>query len=366
MCTASSQAMTCDFIAVNNAVQHTSHYTGLDCQPGSEYPGNICSLPASYCQYGTASNCTWWKHGFYSATKTADKSHLDERSSTSQRQPEQPRCIYTDYSGAFVNSTWQPLRRANCKYFSFDANEARSCLHGRRIVFSGDSLMRQVFLRLISHLRGLPSVIEHYFQMNALFEQRGNMDHFRLGNWTVEHLPLPPDSFDLIYLWAPHNVPVRTIRHLGADHVMSGVIYWDETDLQGADGLWESLVYLEQPNEQLQKFYWLATPPPVLPLNLDVKIVESRNTYMREWVASRIGGTDFHLIGYDKMETMSPWLRNEGDIHFGCMFWTPNSGSMFPNPIHNDSFRTPLDQDCRSLMNYNIFNVMLNNLCSDP
>ena len=59
--------------------------------------------------------------------------------------------------------------------------EIEECARGKLLIFQGDSLTRQLFNRLIWWVRGIPSVVEHYYQEDAYYsfsEQAG--DAFKL------------------------------------------------------------------------------------------------------------------------------------------------------------------------------------------
>ena len=55
--------------------------------------------------------------------------------------------------------------------------EIEECARGKLLIFQGDSLTRQLFNRLIWWVRGIPSVVEHYYQEDAYYsfsEQAGD------------------------------------------------------------------------------------------------------------------------------------------------------------------------------------------------
>ena len=55
--------------------------------------------------------------------------------------------------------------------------EIEQCARGKLLIFQGDSLTRQLFNRLIWWVRGIPSVVEHYYQEDAYYsfsEQAGD------------------------------------------------------------------------------------------------------------------------------------------------------------------------------------------------
>ena len=64
-------------------------------------------------------------------------------------------------------STWLP--KGCTQRRRYDVAATADCLRGRVLAFEGDSLTRQIFLRLIWRLRALPVIVEHYFHSGAYY-----------------------------------------------------------------------------------------------------------------------------------------------------------------------------------------------------
>ena len=75
--------------------------------------------------------------------------------------------------------SWVPDARWVRQGFAwFSAADVLTCLAGRVIVLEGDSLTRQVFLRLIGWLRGTTHMVEHYFSQHAAYTFNSTDDRF--------------------------------------------------------------------------------------------------------------------------------------------------------------------------------------------
>lgn len=61
---------------------------------------------------------------------------------------------------------WQPSAR--CENGPRTREQVLRCLAGRVLIFEGDSLSRQLFLRTIWWLRGIPILMEHFFHQHAV------------------------------------------------------------------------------------------------------------------------------------------------------------------------------------------------------
>ena len=60
-------------------------------------------------------------------------------------------------TGHFFQGKWTN----DCGVRWLQSDELRSALQGKSFIFEGDSLVRQLFLRLIFHVRGIPEIVEH-------------------------------------------------------------------------------------------------------------------------------------------------------------------------------------------------------------
>lgn len=79
-----------------------------------------------------------------------------------------------------------PVLGGGCGIVWYQAAQAEIILELYQVVFMGDSVMRQIFLRLVWFLRGFEEVVEHYFHSNAIYVQNATHDVFYISN---ENLP---------------------------------------------------------------------------------------------------------------------------------------------------------------------------------
>ena len=97
-------------------------------------------------------------------------------------------------------------------------------LLGKRLVLTGDSMVRQLFIRLVQHVRGVHTQIETVFHEDARFRFNGQEDHFQVGP-IHEYEPLLQDGFDLIFMWAVEGIPTSRMQSTNADYAVSAVMY---------------------------------------------------------------------------------------------------------------------------------------------
>jgi hypothetical protein len=72
-------------------------------------------------------------------------------------------------------------------YTWLDRSDILQCLKGGSLLFEGDSLTREVYLRLIWWLRGLPSIAEHNFHRDStfLFDKESDSFEFASDDFTT-------------------------------------------------------------------------------------------------------------------------------------------------------------------------------------
>lgn len=332
-------------------------YQGLTCLAGSAYPGDVCDLPGAYCNGTDASNCTWWSRGRYSFVPDDIRRYLSRvwyswtRVSRAAGGIVGDRCTSTDNAGLFINDSWQPLPSAACVYVQISPIEAIKRLLGKRLVFTGDSMVRQLFTGLVSHIRGFTAQIESVFHEDASYRFSGHADHFQIGHASAG--PVAQDEFELMFMWAVDGIPVSRMQAAHPDYVISGVMYWDSTQFEESHAIWQQLSEVLHPERPWRATYWLTTPLENPEQRFNNSVLAARNIRIRHWASAH---ERLRVVGFDKLAAVSPWQRVD-TIHFGCMF-----NAMFPDSIEQGQYRTPDNKDCRNLMYANLINVILGDI----
>lgn len=106
-------------------------------------------LLTQHCSFSSrpGSDCTWWRHGRYnwSGDPAAVSAHLRDRLKSS--------CSDTLARGAFnEHGHWQPSS-GSCKWHWLTPPQVHACLRGKRLLVSGDSMMRQLYNRLVKFMQ---------------------------------------------------------------------------------------------------------------------------------------------------------------------------------------------------------------------
>ena len=226
-------------------------------------------------------------------------------------------------TGHFFQGKWTN----DCGVRWLQPDELRSALQGKSFVFEGDSLVRQLFLRLIFHVRGIPEIVEHPFHSDAVYAFNGTHDIFTVGT-TFHPDELPNPTFIAQFDWNPGvaNYPSPfanyTLRVFGFHYWINDATFLQRVLKFGDD----------------KRDLHMTTPP--TEQNFDAK---------NRWVSQKP-----HL----PLETMfqtQVFRRNEEDnLHFGCTFLT-----LTAQQLTGGTIRAPISGDCRDMINLNMIQMMI-------
>jgi hypothetical protein len=322
----------------------TPSYTGLECYESSIYPAEECPF-TGMCLPG--STCTRWRTGSYSIDDEVLKSSGGELRDCP---------CGADCDGKFVLGHWTP-EDPSCPPLWLSPSELRQRFRGRRTVFYGDSLVRQVFQRTLAHLRGFNVLVEHFFHGRAAYAMNGTHDVLSLDldpRKAVDEL-LGPKQVDIEFRWSPKLLPSRAELDAYRPQIVILALNVHITKDRFKElKVGEHMSVLVNGSEYLEHVVWLTTAN-------SRGNYSWRNAEMRSWAAEVKGRTNVSvsLVGMDKLAEQSPWGRNKGgnDVHFQCSFL-----DMHPQPIKEDAMMYPDSVDCRDWFNLNVVNLIMGRL----
>jgi len=305
-----------------------------------------------------------------------------------KQQAEEPKLCASELrngeQGVWISSSeWRPAGcEATHQIASMPAIAA--CLRGRALIFRGDSLTRQLFMRLVWRLRGLPTIVEHYFHSSAVYVFEG----LNAGEAT------PTDELAILntqraqWFQRQNDHPVfrgepRELEALLRNRLRpNGFLL---IMLRGELGNWSSefnssglIAGIVSGRFSQMKVGWWAPAARKWredSLNLDVMNAGggaphwfSRNridVVRSQWNVSRgkqlepllvQGGMVDHKANLDPPAKQVHILRSR-DAHFQCS-WEPR----WPNHIRG--FKMPLNGDCRDLISLNAVLAIVNRICA--
>jgi hypothetical protein len=342
--------LTCLTLETPYVTRETHYFQGTSCPPYNEWPAAECPLPGTACYPG--SNCSQFTTGRFSAK------HLNF-----SPDPNRPvKCTDPDTPGGAQNGRWVADDRT-CTFHWHGLGETVKCLKQVRLLISGDSILRALFHRLITYIRGFPSIIEHGFWGSAAYVLNGTED------WYLPHSRLPPSrpaspTVEVEFLWSNKNFSVAGIKRKKADVILLGLNYHRLDNLSNIPLVLDEIVRAASPKHM----YWVATA--YLHQNKThrnfqaqwIEAVGQRNAIMRAWVKTarvKWPTISFGIIPLDAIATQ--FARSNDYLHFHC--WVPRSN--LPKPISSMvSWVADTDSRCQDLAGLNVIQLLLNMICT--
>ena len=109
-------------------------------------------------------------------------------------------------------NSWVPSTQCEGYSSRLPFHDILRCLAGRVLIIEGDSVARQVYLRLVWWLRGLPVIIENANHQHSLYTFNRSSDSLRVlaGNACTSHLFLTSIASSHL---RPPSLTARRQRH---------------------------------------------------------------------------------------------------------------------------------------------------------
>lgn len=342
-------------------ILHTSPkqqiFEGTKCFPHSTYPADVCSVATKSCC--CSSTCVMWQEG---------KLMLANKSVEHIPNP----CRVSNFTGenGFVKGGWYTYPN-NCEFSLFDPIEADTILQNHLLIFAGDSMVRQLFHRLLWHLRGFDEVVEHFYHANAIYARNGNQDRMVVGTEDLhgtKHFELPENplyvvpnpTFMLVYIFDPLLKDPDLIATMlkpeyapGFQKVLiTGMHYWFRENMPDEPVL-----------ELIDKFVSTtavvaaaAAAPgtkPIIPIwypNWSPPLLSRQVAFLQH--AEKAG---YSILPSIELANSNVFAVNFADKHYQCMYMKKSH-----EQITLKDFKTPPNTDCRDLFNMNLIQIILN------
>ncbi|KAG2496713.1 hypothetical protein HYH03_005126 [Edaphochlamys debaryana] len=352
-------------------------YPGERCPvPSACYPGTACVMPGSgVFDWDQEEEVMYGYQNYFPHPDTPKPPDWETQVSFARYgPPDKPMCLDPDSRGHWWAGQWQRYRTnasttdasgEDCEFHRVPRKKIIECLAGKKVVLFGDSLLRQVFNRLLWYLRGLEGVMEHYYHLPAMYRYlKNHTDVLRIDN-TVTPVrfeePLWKNELFRVLVWYDGSLAADDVMQFGADIVVVGAI---SMEMQGPDygrGARRSFERIAkrmaegQPGSQL---FWMtfADGDPGPPSHLTVE-AGNFSARVRDLVAElkpQYPGINIGLLPFDRMHVHAPYARNELEAEWGYMpLETPTPTGLhfqcaaFPkHPKDIGGFKTPPTLDC--------------------
>lgn len=317
--------------------------------------------------------------------------------------------------------TFEPLGREQCSYYEYSRKEVLDFLQGSNmdIVVAGDSMMRQLYIRMIHMMRGARRVLDYHIHTHATYSVCNEADRFRMSpvndvNTSIRSfkkldLDYLQDTIPDFFRYTPSaepmmlcNKPHVTINYLHApDYVLQRrylTQYMDTALEEGRQvtlvlsvGYWvwfpevphDYLDFLESLAKRAAKVVVLSIPTVHVTAHTGkqgpalLHAYRSRNLIMKAWVEARPRDSNIKFVDFDAMSNSvhAPPICAGENWHYQCFLTWPAHGNKVAladtttNWFRDRVYRAPLvglymteDGQCADEMNRNLWQVILNNL----
>ena len=236
-------------------------------------------------------------------------------------------------------------------------------LEGYHFIFRGDSMMRQIFNRLVFHVRGYDTVIEHFYHLDATYTFNTTHDLLAIDydDGIVNSFSVENALFTASFIWDPtldrEDSTTTTTTAAGSSLLLPanallvvGLHYWypfaaEEKRLLRFNS--SQTIFVTTPNLFGDEDF------------IYKKAVNDRN----EWIRRNGSG---NYIPLDAMARDGAFHMNREDsMHFQCSYLSRRDGwngwmervAVLNNEIQ---FKAPASGDCRDMVNLNVLMLLVN------
>eukprot|EP01059_Diplonema_ambulator_P010423 TRINITY_DN20469_c0_g1_i1.p1 TRINITY_DN20469_c0_g1~~TRINITY_DN20469_c0_g1_i1.p1 ORF type:complete len:427 (+),score=57.82 TRINITY_DN20469_c0_g1_i1:176-1282(+) len=309
-------------------------------------------LVGEFCLKGDVKKCAQWGAGKY----TKKPKICDSR-------PARP-CTFNDVLDGMRSGTWDDMGTRfslqSCEMLTIDRKAILDAFRGKRVLFSGDSIMRQIYIRLIGVLRGQSVFIEHYYHQDSYFGCNEEADDWLVVGGIQKGKLLgngKPAVVELYYRWDPFPAKHRAgMTEIEPDYHFASHMYWwkGKEPLQYIDKFVQDAHGYARSHPQYRLFY-LTTPWTTDGTfgGVDAAKRIPRNAY----VSSQLLAPSLHniyMLDYSAYADIRKFEKTADGIHYMCI-WRPK----YPEPIKPKDSKIKAT-NCEDPMNGNWVTVMMN------
>ena len=219
---------------------------------------------------------------------------------------------------------------------SLDRRTLFSVLKGERIVFSGDSMVRQMYLRLIEMIRNdRPEkedefeYIEHYYHQDSYYAASAEKDVLLMqwglpDNSTVDqYFPNRSDiQFELVFVWDARpdtfsRVPFQALPTT----IIAGYFYWWKGDSPASqiDPYITALSGFLQANPGT---HYYNVPAPWVEGRAHFGIISNEvRTARNKYVSEKLAGlSNAHVLDFASFADIRHFEKTEDLLHYACIY----------------------------------------------
>jgi hypothetical protein len=216
---------------------------------------------------------------------------------------------------------------------------------------AGNSLVRQIFLRLVWHARDIPIIIEHYFHLDAYYVFNGTHDYLGVREtYNKTTCVIQNPLFVAEYQWSEGNGHYQnTDRASKFDLTVSGYTYFNFNEAELIKGMSTAVT-------ELGSSMMLLTVPMVA-WKEAAKENEGDLRVVNKWIEQN---NRYHLPLNEMAETKVFGKNPADNVHFQCGFLIN-----FGDPV-TDKVKMPANGDCSDKINLNLAFLITRHLRTLP
>lgn len=222
----------------------------------------------------------------------------------------------------------------------------RKRLVGFHYIFQGDSLMRQMFNRLVNHVRGIDIVIEHYYHLDSIYSFNETQDLISINDSNSSTNSVENSLFKASFVWDPmldRDPPILTSNML----LIVGLHHWSR----------DTPAF-----EKLTRFNTSRTVFVTTPTTYTYDDTHWHNILKRnEWIQNNSN----IFIPLADMANTHAFETNLGDpFHFQCGYLSrDNEWRGYLQPVlltkNEIQYKAPSSGDCRDMVNLNCIMLLI-------
>ena len=319
-----------------------------------EFEFNNGKMKMNFCD--RKDRCAQWAGGTYHSTPSKCTTRVENKCNSAQLTTE-----------LIEKGLWDAEQKVfsvpGCSLQSYTRHDILNLLKGKRILITGDSMMRQVFLRLIDILRGQPYSIEHYYHTDSYYVSSYTDDKIVVGI-TSEKAPnvIADKVFEMYYFWDHHPSKFKKIfEWVKPDiHIASFMYWWKGREpFTDIDKYMKTIVQYAKVRGPDYKYFYLTTPWTKKGTFGGVEDERRipRNEYMIDLLTSLSSKADVKntkILDFASYAAVKHFNKTGDGIHYMCI-WRPE----FPKQIKiKDSKFKP--DGCEDPVGANWARLMLN------
>ena len=322
-----------DSSLTQNYDRYVSTYTGASCHNKSVLL-NCNRVYPKLCIGGL--DCVLWQSGTFPSLNL-NNAVIHKTPPTLRDSKLLERKCNSFGGGKFFNGIWS---KKECDFPVSYCAEFRNHLSGRHVIFIGNSMVRQVFLRLVWHCREIEEIIEHFFHKDAFYVFNSTNDYLGIGsNYSASNRDIINPLFIADFQWDPLGAYLQNPIPFAVDLRIIGTTYFNFVATtvinQMKNASDNSTIFMTMP-----VVLWKKRRQHIVMGNLSEINTWIENNYVYHLPLSEMANT--HVFGKNVLD----------DIHFQCAFTAQSHIQV------KDNVKMPASGDCRDMMNWNIIMML--------